>query len=182
MTQHLSIRHPVHPVSSCLLAGHQPDDSERAHWNGPHGDRAKKQVNQKTSWVQSWYPYWTWQVSSLIIIIESTYRRKFWQFRHQTSDNMDRWKSRCGKSQEGKPRSEKSTEEKEWEERRKKMQAREKGRQFAILCVFSMICASGCSKSRLAKAVGAKPSGQIGYEKWHAVVARSTVPSQKCKL
>ena len=43
-------------------------------------------------------------------------RRKF---RSETSDNMDSWKSRGGKSQRG--------EEKKWEDqRRKKMQVREK--------------------------------------------------------
>ena len=41
-----------------------------------------------------------------------------------------------------------------------------------------MISGSGGSKSRLAKAVGAEPSGQMRDEKLHAVVARSTFPSQ----
>jgi len=41
-----------------------------------------------------------------------------------------------------------------------------------------MICGSGGSKSRPAKAAGAKPSGQMRDEKLHAVVARSTFPSQ----
>ena len=41
-----------------------------------------------------------------------------------------------------------------------------------------MICGSRGSKSRLAKAAGAEPSAQISHEKLHAVVARSTVPSQ----
>ena len=41
-----------------------------------------------------------------------------------------------------------------------------------------MICGSGGSKSRLAKAVGAEPSGQMRDEKLHAVVARSTFRSQ----
>ena len=41
-----------------------------------------------------------------------------------------------------------------------------------------MICGSGGSKSRLAKAAGAEPSGQMRDEKLHAVVARSTFPSQ----
>ena len=44
-----------------------------------------------------------------------------------------------------------------------------KGRKVTIHCVFPMICGSGGSKSRLAKAAGA--------EKLHAVVARSTFPS-----
>ena len=37
---------------------------------------------------------------------------------------------------------------------------------------------SGGSKSRLAKAAGAEPAGQMRHEKVHAVVARSTFPSQ----
>ena len=55
---------------------------------------------------------------------------------------------------------------------------REKGRKVAIHCVFPMICGSGGSKSRLAKAAGAEPAGQMRDEKLHAVVARSTFPSQ----
>ena len=41
-----------------------------------------------------------------------------------------------------------------------------------------MICGSGGSKSRLAKAAGAEPAGQMRDEKLHAVVARSTFASQ----
>ena len=41
-----------------------------------------------------------------------------------------------------------------------------------------MICGSGGSKSRLAKAAGAEQAGQMRHEKVHAVVARSTFPSQ----
>ena len=41
-----------------------------------------------------------------------------------------------------------------------------------------MICGSGGSKSRLAKAAGADPAGHMRDEKVHAVVARSTFPSQ----
>ena len=41
-----------------------------------------------------------------------------------------------------------------------------------------MISGSGGSKSRLAKAVGAEPAGQMRDEKLHAVVARSTFASQ----
>ena len=53
-----------------------------------------------------------------------------------------------------------------------------KGRKVAKHCVFSMICGFGGSKSRLAKAAGTEPSGQTRDEKFHAVVARSTFPSQ----
>ena len=45
---------------------------------------------------------------------------------------------------------------------------------------FPMICGSGGSKSRLAKAAGAEPAGHRSDEKLHAVVVRSTFRSQKC--
>ena len=44
--------------------------------------------------------------------------------------------------------------------------------------IFPMVCGSGGSKSRLAKAAGAEPSGQMRDENLHAVVARSTFRSQ----
>ena len=53
-----------------------------------------------------------------------------------------------------------------------------KGRKDAIHCVFPMICGSAGLKSRLAKAAGARAAGQMGDEKVHAVVARSTFPTQ----
>ena len=56
-----------------------------------------------------------------------------------------------------------------------------KGRKVAKHCVFPMICGSGGSKSRLAKAAGAEPAGQMRDEKLHAVVARSTFPSQNAQ-
>ena len=49
-----------------------------------------------------------------------------------------------------------------------------KGRKVAKHC----FCGSGGSKSRLAKAAGAEPAGQMRDEKLHAVVARSTFASQ----
>ena len=82
-------------------------------------------------------------------------------------------KSRDGKSQR--------REEKR--RRKRKFQKKEdpgarKGRKVAKHCVFPMICGSGGSKSRLAKAAGAEPAGQMRDEKLHAVVARSTFRSQ----
>ena len=62
--------------------------------------------------------------------------------------------------------------------RRKKMQMREKVGKLRNTVFFPMICGSGGSKSRLAKAAGAEPAGQMRDEKLHAVVARSTFPSQ----
>ena len=53
-----------------------------------------------------------------------------------------------------------------------------KGRKVAAHPVSSMICGPGGSKSRLAKAAGAEPSGQMRDGKMHAVVARSIFPSQ----
>ena len=46
--------------------------------------------------------------------------------------------------------------------------AARKGRKVAIHCVFPIICGSGGSKSRLAKAAGAEPCGQLRDQKLHA--------------
>ena len=62
-------------------------------------------------------------------------------------------------------RSEKSKSEKEEEA------GARKGRKVAKHFVFPMICGSGGSKSRLAKAAGAEPCGQMRDEKLHVVVA-----------
>ena len=88
-------------------------------------------------------------------------------------------KSRDGKSQ----REEKSRREKIREEKSQKKEdaGARKGRKVAKHCVFPMICGSGGSKSRLAKAAGAEPAGQMRDEKLHAVVARSTFVSEKAK-
>ena len=54
------------------------------------------------------------------------------------------------------------------------MQMREKvgkSRNTAFFLFSPMICGSGGSKSRLAKAAGAEPAGQMRDEKLHAVVA-----------
>ena len=47
-----------------------------------------------------------------------------------------------------------------------------KGRKVAQHCVFPLFGGSRGSKSRLAKAAGAVPAGQMKDEKLHAVVAR----------
>ena len=100
-------------------------------------------------------------------------RRKF---RSQTSDNMDRWKAEQGRGREKrKIRREKIRRERV---RKKEDADARKGRKVAKHCVFPMICGSGGSKSRLAKAAGAGPAGQMSDEKLHAVVARSTFWSQ----
>ena len=63
--------------------------------------------------------------------------------------------------------------------RRERVRRKRKGRKVAKHFVFPMICGSGGSKSRLAKAAGAEPAGQMRDEKLHAVVAPSTCKS-KC--
>ena len=104
-------------------------------------------------------------------------RRKF---RSQTSVNMERLKGEEGRGREKrKIRREKIRRERV---RRKKMQMRaRKGRKVTKHCVFPMICGSGGSKSRLAKAAGAEPAGQMRDENLHAVVARSTFWSQNAQ-
>ena len=98
-------------------------------------------------------------------------------------------KAAMGRVREEKRREEKKREEKRREEersskkeslRRKKIQVREKVRKSRNT-VFPMICGSEGSKSRLAKAAGAEPAGQMRDEKSHAVVARSTFPSQNAQ-
>ena len=98
---------------------------------------------------------------------------------------IDTWKGTGGKSQrreerrreekrrekrrEEKRREEKKKEDQERESfRRKKIQMREKGRKVG----------SRGSKSRLAKAAGVGPCGQMKDEKVHTVVVRSTFRSQ----
>ena len=102
-------------------------------------------------------------------------RRKF---RSQTSDNMDRWKAEVGRVREEKSEMEKI---KEGESQKREHAGARKGRKVAIHSVSPMIWGSWGSKSNLAKAAGAEPAGQMRDEKLHAVVARSTFPSQKGK-
>ena len=85
----------------------------------------------------------------------------------------------------GRVREEKRREEEGRSQKRKSQKKEDpgarKGRKVAKHCVFPMICGSGGSKSRLAKAAGAEPAGQMRDEKLHAVVARSTFASEKAK-
>ena len=61
------------------------------------------------------------------------------------------------------------------------MQAREKSRKVAKHSVFPMIFGFGGLKSRLAKAAGAEPAGQMRDKKLHADVARSAFEVKMCK-
>ena len=105
-----------------------------------------------------------WEVLCASFVVLQRTRRKF---RSQTSDNMDRRKAEMERVREEKRR------------RKRKIQKKEvpgvrKSRKVATRSVFSMICGSRGSKSRLAKGAGAEPAGQMRDEKLHAVVARST--------
>ena len=85
-------------------------------------------------------------------------------------------KQRWEESEKG--RAEERRSEKGKSQRKEDAGAR-KGNKVAKHCVFPMICGSGGSKSRLAKAAGAEPCGQMRDEKLHAVVARSTFRKSK---
>ena len=57
--------------------------------------------------------------------------------------------------------------------RGKKMQVREKVAKSRNIDFLQIICGPGGSTSRLAKAAGAKPSGQMRDEQLHAIAAQS---------
>ena len=94
-----------------------------------------------------------------------------------------------GRVREKRRIAERRVEERRAEERRserRKSQKKEdagawKGREVAKHCVFPMIWGSGGSKSKLAKAAGAEPAGQMRDEEVHAVVARNTFRSQNAQ-
>ena len=95
-------------------------------------------------------------------------------FRQYGQMKKQRWEEQRGEEK-------KKEDQRRERMRRKKMQAREKGRKVAKHCVLPMICDSGGSKSRLAKAEGVEPSGEMREEKLHAVVARCTFRSQSAQ-
>ena len=81
----------------------------------------------------------------------------------------------------GRDREERREEERRSEKRQSQKEedaGARKGRKAAIHIVFPMICGSGGSKCRFAKAAGAEPSGQMRDKGLHAVVAQSTCRSQ----
>ena len=87
-----------------------------------------------------------------------------------------------GKAEVGRVREERRIRRSEKRKSQRKEDAgARKGRKVAKHCVFPMICVSRGSKSGLAKAAGAEPSGQMRDEKMHAIVARSAFPSQNAK-
>ena len=130
-------------------------------------------------------PYWGMDVDGYmyvyvhikaITVDHSTYHRK--KFRSQTSDTMDRWEKRRWEE------SERRREAVRRSERRKSENKEEAGSQkvgksrFTVF--FQWFVAPEGRKGRLAKALGAEPSGEMRDEKLHAVVARSTFSKSKC--
>ena len=104
------------------------------------------------------------------------------KFRSQTSDNMDKWKAEMGRLREEKRRRKRKSQKKEDPGARK-------GRKVAKHCVFTIIWGSGGSKSRLAKAAGAEPAGQMRDEKLHiskhiskSKCAKHTMPGPLLKV
>ena len=86
-------------------------------------------------------------------------------------------KSRDGQRQ----REEKSRREQIREEKSQKKEDADarKGRKVTKHCVFPMICGSGGSKGRPAKAASAEPCSQMRRDdKLHTIVARSTFRSK----
>ena len=82
-------------------------------------------------------------------------------------DEKQRWEE---KRREEKRRDEETRSEKR-KSRKKEDAGARKSRKVAKHCVFPMLWGSGGSQSRLAKAAGAEPSGEMRDEKLHAVVA-----------
>ena len=100
-------------------------------------------------------------ICSIFILVEGSLEVKrptIWK------DERQRWE------ESEKRRAEERRSKKRKSQKREDPGAR-KGRKVAKHCVFPMICGSGGSKSRLAKAAGKEPAGQMRDEKLHAVVA-----------
>ena len=97
---------------------------------------------------------------------------------------MDRWKStarkklRHGESQNGEDKRRRRSDREKV--RREKMQVRNKIGKSRNTVFFPVFCGSGWSKSRLSKAAGAEPAGQVRDEKLHAVVERSAFGRKTC--
>ena len=90
------------------------------------------------------------------------------------TDEKQRWEE-SAKSREEERRS------KQRKSQKKEDPGARKGRKVAKHCACPMMCGFGGSKSRLAKAAGAEPAGQMRDEKLPAVVARSTFGSQNAQ-
>ena len=115
--------------------------------------------------VPSFFGYTSWHV----------FHRALWT--HAQHEAQVFCRPTAGQRQrEGKRLEERRVEEKESEERRCRCAKRQESRE--TLSFSNDLRLRRVEKSRLAKAAGAEPAGQMRDEKFHAVVARSTFPSQ----
>ena len=92
---------------------------------------------------------------------------------------MDKWKKQRWEETERRSQEVRRAEKRK-SEKKDEADAR-KGGKVPIHRVFAMICGFGWSTSRLAKAAGAEPSGQMRDEQLQADVARSTFLSQNAQ-
>ena len=118
----------------------------------------------------SWLGPWCWCPQMVACEVNATRKLKY-------ISHCRRMKAEMGRVREKRRVEERRVEERRSEKRKsqkKEDAGARKGRKVAKHCVFPMICGSGGSKSRLAKAAGAEPAGQMRDEKLHAVVAGST--------
>ena len=98
-----------------------------------------------------------------------------WRAKHSTINSLRKFRSQTSDVWTGEAAVARGVREENVrrERGRNKISGR-KGRKLAKQCFFG-------SKSRLAKAAGAEPSGRMRYRRLHAAVARSTCRSQNVK-
>ena len=85
---------------------------------------------------------------------------------------MDRWKAEVGRGRKEKQREEERRSEKRKSQKKEDADVR-KDRKLVRHVAFQVIRGSRGSQSRLAKAAGAEPSGQMRDDRLHASVART---------
>ena len=159
------------------MAKHCPKMAQQ----GPQGDMPSTNPNMAHLWLlgstwPSMAPMWP-PLASYLSLGLGTHRNDRRKFRSRASFGQMEKQTEMGRARE-----EQRREDTEKRKSKKKEDAGvRKGSKVAKHCVFQMICGSGESNSRLAKAAGAEPSGQMRDEKLHAAVARSTFPSQNAQ-
>ena len=94
------------------------------------------------------------------------------------TDEKQRWEESGKRREEKKKEDQRRSKQRKSEERRSR--CAQKGRKVAKHC-FSNDLWLRMVESRLAKAAGAEPAGQMRDEKLHAVVGRSACPSQNAR-
>ena len=97
-----------------------------------------------------------------------------WCAKHSPINNLRKFRSQTSDVWTGEAAARGVREEKVRRERGRNKISGRKGRKLAKQCFFG-------SKSRLAKAAGAEPSGRMRHRRLHAAVARSTCRSQNAK-